>query len=364
MICQANYIWIDGAQPTNTLRSKVRVFEHPEGRPITIEDFPEWGYDGSSTYQAEGHDSDLILQPVCFVTDPLTDNFNYLVLCEVFKPDGTPHPTNRRAELRELMANGADDFEPWFGFEQEYTLFRGSTPLGWPDRGYPAPQGPFYCGVGADEVFGRDLVEAHTQACIDAGIMIFGLNAEVMPGQWEFQVGYRGVKGESADPINVCDHLWLARWLLYRIGEEFDITATLHPKPVKGDWNGAGQHTNFSTKAMRDPATGSQAMNDAIKKLEAKHHEHIKVYGHGLDERLTGLHETASITQFSAGVSDRGASIRIPRSVETKGCGYLEDRRPGANANPYEIAIVLLSAICDIEVPTGKKSELAEEAHV
>lgn len=346
MISQANYIWIDGAEPTHTLRSKVRVFEHPDG-PIKLEDFPEWGFDGSSTYQAQGNDSDLILKPACFVADPLTDNFNYLVLCEVYNPDGTPHPTNKRAELRNLITKGANKFDAWFGFEQEYTLFRGQTPLGWPERGYPAPQGPFYCGVGADEVFGRDLVEAHTQACIDAGIMIFGLNAEVMPGQWEFQIGYRGVKNESADPLTVCDHLWLARWLLYRIGEEFDISATLHPKPVKGDWNGAGLHTNFSTHAMRDPATGLKAINAAIEKLEKNHHEHVKVYGHGLEERLTGKHETQSISKFSAGVGDRGASIRIPRSVEINKCGYLEDRRPGANANPYDIAIALVSTICD-----------------
>lgn len=349
MLSQATYIWIDGAKPTHSLRSKVRIIQHPEG-VMTLADFPEWGYDGSSTYQAVGNDSDLILKPVNFVTDPLLGDGDYLVLCEVMNPDDTPHPTNRRAILRQVVEK-ITEHDPWFGFEQEYTLFNGSTPLGWPTRGYPAPQGPFYCGVGADEAFGRDLVDTHTQACIDAGIMIFGNNAEVMPGQWEFQIGYRGIENETADPLTTSDHVWLARWLLYRIGEDLNITATLDPKPVKGDWNGAGQHTNFSIKAMRDPKTGKKSMMDAIKKLETKHMEHIRVYGAGLNERLTGEHETAHISEFSYGVSDRGASIRIPRSVEKSGVGYLEDRRPGANANPYNVASALLATIFDLKIP-------------
>ncbi len=350
MLSQITYIWIDGAKPTNKLRHKTLIIEHPEG-PISLKHFPAWGFDGSSTYQAVGRNSDLTLQPACFVKNPLIPGKNYLVLCEVLNPDDTPHETNKRALLRELMENGGAEFDPWIGFEQEYTLFKGSSPLGWPERGYPAPQGPFYCGVGADEAFGRKLVEAHTQACMDAGLMIFGTNAEVMPGQWEFQIGYRNIANEPADPLTVSDHLWLARWLLYRIGEEFDITATLHPKPVKGDWNGAGQHTNFSTKQTRNPKTGMQAIETAIKKLEKRHFEHLKVYGHGLEERLTGMHETAPMTQFTAGVGNRGASIRIPRSVEQKGYGYLEDRRPGANANPYEIATVLMQTICSEPEP-------------
>lgn len=345
MLSQATYIWIDGARPTQKLRSKVRIFKHPEG-PLSLEDLPLWGFDGSSTYQAEGRTSDLILKPVNFVMDPLSDPGNYLVLCEVMNPDGTPHPSNKRAKLRALMEEYGKEYEPWVGFEQEYTLLKGSAPLGWPERGYPAPQGPFYCGVGADEAFGRDLVDEHTQACLDAGIMIFGTNAEVMPGQWEFQIGPRGIDSESPDPMNASDHLWLARWLLYRIGEDYGITATLHPKPVKGDWNGAGKHTNFSIKSMRDPKTGMDVINQSIQFLEKRHHEHIAVYGEGLEERLTGHHETAHISNFSAGVGNRGASIRIPGSVAEQGYGYIEDRRPGANANPYEVATVLMETIC------------------
>lgn len=348
MLSQATYIWHDGAVPTQTLRSKKRILSIDENNP-KLSDFPDWGYDGSSTNQATGDNSDLVIKAVRFVDDPILGYGNYLVLCEVFNADGTPHATNKRARLRQAMDNGGNEYDPWIGFEQEYTLFDGTTPLGWPDHGYPAPQGPFYCGVGADEAFGRDLVQEHTDACLNAGLMLFGTNAEVMPGQWEFQIGYRDVPGETADPLTVADHLWLARWLLYRLGEDYKITATLDNKPVKGDWNGAGNHTNFSTNKTRDPKTGMDAINKAIKALEVRHSDHIAVYGAGLDERLTGDHETASINSFSAGVSDRGCSIRIPQGVAEKGYGYLEDRRPGANANPYEVAAVLIETICGVK---------------
>ena len=348
MVKFAEYIWMDGARPTQKLRSKSRVVNLVGANKAIPSDFPEWGFDGSSTYQAEGRTSDLTLKPVCVVNDPLNGGGDYLVLCEVMNPDGTPHETNTRAKLRSVLDKGADKEEAWFGVEQEYTLFKGRTPLGWPDSGYPAPQGPFYCGVGADEVFGRELVERHARACMDAGLMLFGTNAEVMPGQWEFQIGYRGLEDEHASPLNVADHVWLARWLLYRLGEEYGINATLDNKPVQGDWNGAGQHTNFSTKATREKATGMKAMNEVIALLEKKHDAHIAVYGDKLNERLTGLHETCRIDEFRSGVGHRGASIRIPAQVAEKGCGYLEDRRPGANADPYTVAARILATICNI----------------
>lgn len=344
-ISKFTYIWIDGTSPTGKLRCKVKIMPTKSGN-IKLKNVPVWGFDGSSTYQADGQHSDLILQPVCIIKDPITVQNDYLVLCEVFMPDGQPHATNKRAVLRDMMQQHAKHCDPWIGFEQEYTLFKGARPLGWPEGGYPAPQGPFYCGIGADEVFGRPLVEAHTQACIDCGLMIAGTNAEVMPGQWEFQVGYRHLDKEAADPITISDHLWLARWLLYRLAEDLNITVTLDPKPVRGDWNGAGKHTNFSTAAMRHHKTGMDAINAAIEKLSKRHDEHIAVYGHGLESRLTGLHETADISNFSHGIADRGASIRIPHQVATAGYGYLEDRRPGANADPYEVSAIMVETIC------------------
>jgi len=345
---QAEYIWLDGATPTQRLRSKTRIVAFPENEPVTLKAFPTWSFDGSSTYQAAGHDSDLILKPAIFLPDPLRGAGHFLVLCEVLDPDGTPHATNTRARLRQVLAAAAAEHEPWLGFEQEYTLLKGGTPLGFPATGLPAPQGPYYCGVGADVAFGRPVVEAHTRACLEADLMIYGINAEVLPGQWEFQIGYRGLPEESADPLTVADHLWLARWLLWRIAEEFHVVPTLAAKPVKGDWNGSGLHTNFSTRATRAMWTGQAAIGRAVKALGERHAEHIAVYGDGLAERLTGLHETSSLHEFRDGIADRGSSVRIPRSVVAPGHGYLEDRRPAANADPYRVAARLLETVCGV----------------
>ena len=346
MLFQAEYIWLDGAEPTQQLRSKTRVLSTDALGEVGLSTFPEWGFDGSSTNQADGGDSDLLLKPVNFVRDPIRGGKNVLVLCEVLNSDGTPHETNGRARLRAALADGGAGEEPWVGFEQEYTLLRDGRPLGFPAGGVPGPQGPYYCSVGASVAFGREVSEAHAQACIRAGLMIYGTNAEVMPGQWEFQIGYRGVEGESADPLNVSDHLWIGRWLLHRIAESSGITVSFDNKPMKGDWNGAGNHTNFSTRSMRTPGSGLAAIEAAIEALEARHQLHVLHYGAGLAERLTGLHETCSIDEFRGGVADRGASIRIPRSVGERGCGYLEDRRPGANCDPYVVSALLIEAIC------------------
>jgi glutamine synthetase len=352
---QVKYLWIDGSEPTRKLRSKTKVMDI-SGRPpasalpgdapegvVSIKTFPMWGFDGSSTNQAAGADSDCLLQPVAFVPDPLLAS-GYLVLCEVLNGDGTPHETNTRHALANVVEQGGSEAESaWFGFEQEYTLFSGSKPLGFPnDIRHPPAQGPYYCGVGADEVYGRDLVTAHTQACMDAGLCITGTNAEVMPGQWEFQVG-----GPGATPLKACDHMWFARWLLYRIGEGYGLSATLDPKPVPGDWNGAGMHTNFSTDAMRSEG-GMAVIETACEAIGEHRQEHLDVYGHGYKFRLTGDHETCSYEDFRYGVSDRTASIRIPRQVATDGHGYLEDRRPNANADPYEVAAAMIKSTCGL----------------
>ena len=326
-------IWIDGNQPTAKLRSKTKVVDHEVKSHL---DLPDWGFDGSSTRQAEGHFSDCLLKPMRIIKDPIRGGDNLLVMCEVFNSDGSVHKSNKRAKLRELAEKFKDE-ECWFGIEQEYTFFDGIKPLGWPDNGFPAPQGGYYCGVGSDEVFGRDIVEEHMEACIDADMMISGINAEVMPGQWEFQIGPLG-------PLEVSDEIWIARWLLYRIGEDYGVSATLDPKPVKGDWNGAGAHTNFSTKSMREEG-GLKVIEEACEKLGKNHDKHIEMYGSDNEQRLTGDHETCSIKEFKYGVSDRGASIRIPMQTANDGYGYLEDRRPSANMDPYLVCTALMDTI-------------------
>jgi glutamine synthetase len=331
MAYKAEYIWVDGTEPTAKLRSKTKIVDDS----VATSDLPIWGFDGSSTNQAPGDKSDCVLQPVFTCPDPIRGGNNVLVLCEVLYIDMTPHSSNTRSKCVEVATKYADQ-EAIFGIEQEYTFFKEGRPYGFPFGGFPAPQGGYYCGVGDDEVYGRDVVEAHLDACLAAGLHISGINAEVMPGQWEFQVG------PVAAP-QVADELWVARWLLYRIAEDFGVSATLDPKPVKGDWNGAGAHTNFSTKAMRE---GYDAIIAACEALGPKREEHVALYGHGIEERLTGLHETAPWTEYHYGVSDRGASVRIPWQVEVDKKGYIEDRRPNANCDPYQVSYILIDTIC------------------
>ncbi len=326
---RAEYIWIDGTEPTALVRSKTKIIADGEAPGI-------WGFDGSSTNQAPGDNSDCVLQPVFVCPDPVRGGDDVLVMTEVLLTDMNPHPTNTRRACAEVAEKHASH-EPWFGIEQEYTFLQDGRPLGWPTSGFPGPQGPYYCGVGSDEIWGRDVVEAHTTACIEAGIVIAGTNAEVMMGQWEFQIGPLG-------PVEVSDQLWVARWLLYRLGEEFDTVATLHPKPIPGDWNGAGAHTNFSTNGMRE---SYEPIVIAAEALGKKHDEHITAYGAGVDERLTGLHETAPWTEYNYGVSDRGASVRIPWQVERDQKGYIEDRRPNANMDPYVVTRLITNTVCE-----------------
>ena len=350
MITYAEYIWLDGTKPTQQLRSKTRVVNINLDEFPSASDFPEWNFDGSSTSQAAGDDSDLVLKPVFVTPDPIKGQGAVLVLCEVLNEDGTPHETNTREQFRRILDAGASDQDPWVGFEQEFTLFKNGVPIGWPEDGSePGPQGPYYCGVGPSNIAGRELVEAHADACLDAGLALYGINAEVMLGQWEFQIGVRGFEGEDLDVLRLCDELQIARWLLIRLSEEFDIHVSFDNKPIKGDWNGAGCHTNFSTTLMRDPSKGSAEIKAIIDRLGKNHEKHVAVYGDKLDERLTGLHETCSINEFRAGESDRGASIRIPLMVQRKGYGYLEDRRPGANIDPYAVCARLFCTVCDID---------------
>ncbi len=331
MEIRLDYVWLDGYEPTANIRTKAQVV--PTDSPdVQLADVPVWGFDGSSTRQAEGHDSDCVLQPVRLYEHPLHDHA-YIVLCEVMNEDGTSHPSNTRARLSD------DTEEFWFGFEQEYVLMTtDSRPIGFPVGGYPEPQGPYYCAVGTHNIAGRNIIEEHWQVCRAAGVGVTGINAEVMLGQWEFQCFGKGAK-------RACDDMVIARFLLSLIAEKYEVVVNLDPRPIRGDWNGSGMHSNFSFDYLRD--VGGQAYIEALcQGFEPFHQDHLAVYGAGNERRLTGEHETASIENFSWGPSDRGASIRIPiytRSHDWK--GYLEDRRPASDADPYLVAARIIETV-------------------
>ena len=330
MKSKLEYIWLDGAEPTQGLRSKTMVRKGFDGK---LKNCPIWMFDGSSTNQAEGGASDCLLKPVHIISDPDRTNA-YLVMCEVLNADGTPHPTNGRATI-----DASDDDEDfWFGFEQEYFLWDPETdlPPGFPAGGYPAPQGPYYCSVGSKNAYCRNMIEEHLDICLEAGLNVEGINAEVAPGQWEYQIF-------AKSPKTAGDEIWLSRYILERTGEKYGLAINWHPKPLgETDWNGSGMHANFSNTAMRED--GNEEVFTKICEEFGKNIErHMSVYGAYNDQRLTGLHETQSIHEFSYGVSDRGASIRIPISTMEDGwIGRLEDRRPSSNGDPYKIAAAIV----------------------
>lgn len=350
----AEYVWADAVGNT---RSKTRTL--PTDRTKAVEDLPKWNFDGSSTDQAPGDDSEVILRPVRIFRDPFRPRSdgvdNILVMCDTYTPAGEPLPTNSRA-VAEAQFSGKEDEEPWFGLEQEFTLFNldEKTPLGWPKGGMPSrPQGPYYCSVGPENNFGRHITESLYRACLYAGINISGTNGEVMPGQQEYQVG-------PCVGIDAGDQLMMSRYILQRVCEDFQVYCTLHPKPItEGEWNGAGMHTNVSTKKMREEG-GLEEIKQAIYKLGAKHDEHIAIYGEGNELRLTGAYETADIDTFCYGVANRGASVRIGRDTEAEGKGYFEDRRPSSNADPYLVCGKIFDTITGPEAPVIEAMDKAE----
>ena len=328
------YLWLDGYEPVANLRGKTKILEaDPES--LKLADLPEWGFDGSSTLQADGSDSDCMLKPVALYPDCTRSN-GFLVMCEVMLPNGDPHPSNTRATI-------PDDENAWFGFEQEYFLMQDGRPLGWPEEGYPPPQGKYYCGAGYSAVgdIARQIVEEHLDVCLAAGINHEGINAEVAKGQWEFQVFGKGAQ-------NAADQIHVARYILQRVSEKYGVDVEYHPKPYTGDWNGSGMHCNFSTSKLRDEG-GKEYFESLMDAFERNAEAHIVEYGPYNHMRLTGTHETQSIDQFSWGIADRGASIRVPHSFANAGWkGYLEDRRPNSMGDPYRIAARVLKTVEEV----------------
>jgi len=334
----AEYIWLGG---NSELRSKTKVLHDFRLQSIEAKYFPMWNYDGSSTDQAEGLNSELKLKPVAVYINPFTNNcdISYLVLCETLDKNDKPLPSNSRAEAAELFETyKAKTEKPWFGIEQEYFIFGEKFNKNKGMRGNI--QGPYYCSVGNQNAFYREVAEEHMTLCLKAGLKVSGINAEVAPCQWEYQIG-------PCEGIESGDQMWISRWIMERLGEKHNVSILWQPKPFN-EINGSGCHTNYSTESMRS-AGGLDVIYDAIEKLRLKHTEHMKVYGRDNDKRMSGKYETAKYDVFSFNKDrsvDRGASIRVGYDTIKDGKGYIEDRRPASNMDPYKVTSKIFETTC------------------
>lgn len=337
------YVWLGGTGWD--FRSKCKVLSSPVD---SVEQIPVWNYDGSSTGQAAGHKSEVNIVPVKLVPDPFRGGHHKIALCETYLPDGTPSASNFRhlaSKVFEDPAIKAEEF--WFGMEQEYILMKENKegvlkPVAW-EESAKKPQGPFYCGVGAGNAIHREVAEEHLKICLEAGLDIAGINAEVFPGQWEYQVGI--CKG-----LDAADQMWLSRYFLYRVCEKYNLVPSFEPKPCKGDWNGSGCHTNISTKSSREAKEPLSVIKELMARQDKHHKTDLLYYGDHNDERLTGDHETASMNSFSWSVGGRNTSIRVPFTTEKGETGYFEDRRPAGNMDAY----LVCAKIADSTIADGK----------
>ena len=337
------YIWFDS---NGVFRSKTRVLY--VNNISSINQIPKWNYDGSSTNQLENNqlnnNTELILVPCAFYKCPFRRHINnnsYIVLCELYDIDGNPHADNKRFESKKIFEK-YQYHHPWYGYEQEYFIINNMNDNGNTDNtnifsknvnNESFTQGQFYCANGSKNIIHREFVDEHMEHCIYAGLRLCGTNAEVAPGQWEFQIG-------PLEGIESCDQLWVARFILVRLSEKYVYNISFHPKLFK-NYNGSGCHTNFSTVETREKG-GYYVIVDSMPKFEKNHNKHMTVYGKFNDQRLTGIHETAHINDFSWGVGTRHTSIRIGNDVKMNNEGYFEDRRPASNMEPYDVASMIL----------------------
>ena len=352
------YVWCSGANAHHDIRSKVCTLEctaaeiesYREDPSILLEKLHRWNFDGSSTGQAKGKDTEILIKPVRVYRHPfITELPSFVALAECFLPSGEPTPDNTRALAREVFeAKEAEGMEPWFGLEQEYVLYKDGRPYGWPADGRePAPQGPYYCSNGAMVAFGREYAQRHYALCLKMGIHVGGMNAEVMPGQWEYQVG-------RCEGINAGDSVLMSRWVYLRMLEGHGVDVNFDSKPKPGDWNGSGMHCNFSTAAMRAEG-GMKVIEEALENMSADPFRDIAAYGDDNAGRMTGAHETSKLDEFTYDVGTRGTSCRIPNNVKSDGRGYFEDRRPSSSADGYLVTARMFASACKIPSPSLDK---------
>ena len=340
-----DYIWLDNEK---NFRSKIKVWNIDtstskfNGKNYDV--LPEWTYDGSSTKQADGEDSEIVLKPVAIF--PKLAGHGYYVLCATYNLEPeidnngiqtwkyTPTRNNTWHNANEVFEKYKDE-KPWYGLEQEYFInINDRTRV-------DNEQGQYYCSVGTDNCFYREIAEEHMEECLKCGINISGINAEVAPNQWEFQVG-------PVEGIHAANQLLLSRYLLIKLCEKKKVRVNFHPKPlyhVQQSVNGSGCHTNFSTENMRKEG-GMTYIQNACSRLEKEHKKHMENYGIDNELRMSGECETAKFDTFSSGKADRTSSVRIPLFVERDGYGYFEDRRPASNCDPYLVTSLILETTC------------------
>lgn len=328
------YIWLDSEQKA---RTKSRTLYLEDGLDYTK--IPIWNYDGSSTNQATTNISEVIIKPCDIFPNPLINFDSYIVLCDTYDIYGNPLSSNTRYNANKIFEQTKKK-EPWFGIEQEYVIYDYKTnkPIGWPINSFPEKQGKYYCGVGP-YMYGKEIAQEHYIMCLKAGVTISGINAEVMPGQWEFQIG-------PCTGIKAGDHMTIAKYLLDVVAEKHGCYISYKPKPEPGDWNGSGCHVNYSSKKMRLDG-GYRYIQKAIQRLSLKHSLHLQNYGDN-SLRLCGTHETSSKECFTSGVASRSTSVRIPYNVPTDNKGYFEDRRPASDCDPYIVTSLMTSTIHNI----------------
>jgi glutamine synthetase len=308
---------------------------------LTLADIPIWSFDGSSTGHivptSSNANTEVILSPVKLYDHPFpTESIKYLVLCDTYDINSVPNKFSTRANVINTFLTNSN-LIPWYGLEQEYVFMNALNDgiYGW-DMTNPAlwpQQNDHYCGLSIYCKKLRPIVEDHYNRCLKIGINISGFNAEVMPSQWEFQIG-------PSVGIDAADDLVTARYILERLAESNDLYINYHPKPLP-NYNGSGCHHNFSTTQTRQlNADTCRAFYSLLfEKFNAKHEETMKYYGANNTLRLTGIHETSNMTNFTYDIGTRHTSIRVPVNTYT----YFEDRRPAASIDPYISTWALLN---------------------
>jgi glutamine synthetase len=338
------YIWIDA---NSKFRSKVKIVDT---LPI-LEELEIWNFDGSSTGQATGKDSEIFIKPYKIFNDWNNPSY-YYVFCECIYPNGLPHITNTRHIAVKYFQNpNVINLETMFGIEQEFFVFKNGTPLIWNDT-KTEPQGDYYCGNGAKSIKGREYLNEVVKVLNVWDINITGYNFEVAPGQMEIQICEKG--------IDASDNLIAARFVLTRLAEERGWDIDIIPKPSflgTDDWNGSGCHVNFSTKDIREslltnPYSSLYSVAALITNMQTNHVNDIKFFGSENNKlRLGGKNETSSYDTFTYGIANRGSSIRIPRTFVKNLKGYIEDRRPGSDMDPYIVTQIITEYVFKEALP-------------